>query len=156
MGNRKNLKLKSFMEIYNVPVACVECGSVMVYRGLGEYCCENCKAIDYDNYGKTRNYIEQNPGASAVDVERKTGVSRSSIREMLKENRFEIAEGARSFLRCEACGKEIRAGRYCHECEKNVHLMIENEHREKMRENMRGFAIHQEAEDGQRRFVRDK
>lgn len=156
MKNKRNIKLKSFMEIYNVPTACKECGGVMIYRGLGEYCCENCKAVDYDNYGKTRNYIEQNPGASAVDVERKTGVSRSSIREMLKENRFEIAEGARSFLRCESCGKEIRAGRYCKECEKNVHLMIEKEQREKNRENMHGFAMHQDGEEGQRRFVRDK
>ena len=152
----KSIKLKSFMEIYDVPIACKECGGVMVYKGLGEYCCENCKALDYDNYGKTRNYIEKNPGASAVDVERKTGVSRSSIREMLKENRFEVAEGAKSFLRCEGCGKEIRAGRYCKECERNIHLMIEKEQREKSRENMHGYAMYKGGEEGQRRFVRNK
>ncbi len=149
-------RMMSYMEIYNMPTVCKDCGGVLVYRGLGEYCCENCKTFDYDNYGKTRNYIEQNPGASAVDVERKTGVSRASIREMLREKRFEVKEGAKSFLRCESCGKEVRSGRYCNECEKNIHRTIEKEQREKSRENMHGFALNQGGDDGQRRFVRDK
>lgn len=149
-------RIFDYMNIYDVPTNCKECGNVLVYRGLGEYCCEKCRALEYDNYGKTRNYIEQNPGASAVDIEKNTGVSKAAIRGMLKESRFEIVEGTKSFLRCEGCNKEIRSGRYCPECEKNIHLMIEKEHREKLRENMQGFAIHKGGDEGQRRFVRDK
>lgn len=149
-------KLYEFMHIYNVPTSCKKCGSVMVYRGLGEYCCEQCQSLDYDNYGKTRNYIEKNPGASAVDIEKNTGVSKAAIREMLKQSRFEVVEGTKSFLRCEGCGKEVRSGRYCPECEKNIHLTIEKQQREKMRENIRGFVMNTGGEKGQRRFVRDK
>lgn len=151
-----DIKVMSYMEVYDVPTACKKCGGVMVYRGLGEYCCEDCRTLDYDNYGKTRNYIEQNPGASAVDVEKKAGVSRSAIREMLKEARFEVKDGAKSFLRCESCGKELQSGRYCRECEKSIHLAIEKEQRERIRENMHGFAVYKGGEEGQRRFVRNK
>ena len=128
---------------------------LFVDRGLGEYHCEKCKTKDYDNYGKTRNYIEKNPGASAVDIEKNTGVSKAAIREMLKESRFEIVEGTKSFLRCEGCGKEIRSGRYCQECEKDIHKLIEKQQREKLRENLQGFAMNTGGDSGQRRFVRD-
>lgn len=151
-----HIDLKDYVQIYNVPTSCKSCGGVLVYRGLGEYRCEQCNAIDYDNYGKTRTYIEQNPGASAVDIEKNTGVSKAAIREMLKESRFEIVEGARSFLRCEGCRKEIRSGRYCPECEKNIHLSLEKEQRDRLRGKLQGFALNMGGESGQRRFVRDK
>lgn len=102
-------KLIQYAQIYDVPTVCKICGGVLVYRGLGEYRCEKCRGKDYDNYGKTRNYIEKNPGASAVDIEKNTGVSKVAIREMLKESRFEIVEGAKSFLRCEGCGRKFAA-----------------------------------------------
>lgn len=148
--------LIQYVQIYNVPTVCKNCGGVLVYKGLGEYYCEKCREKDYDNYGKTRNYIEKNPGASAVDIEKNIGVSRVAIREMLKESRFEIAKGAKSFLYCEACGQEIRSGRYCHGCEKEIHLAIERQQREKLRHNAQGFAIGREEQEGQRRFRRDK
>ena len=149
-------KLIQYAQIYDVPTVCKICGRVLVYRGRGEYRCEKCRGKDYDNYGKTRFYIEKNPGASAVDIEKNTGVSKVAIREMLKESRFEIVEGAKSFLRCEGCGGEIRSGRYCQACENDIHLTIERQQREKLRENMQGFALEKSGEKGQRRFVRDK
>ncbi|MDE7207978.1 MAG: hypothetical protein K2N90_12640, partial [Lachnospiraceae bacterium] len=63
-------KLMQYVQIYEVPTVCKSCGGVLVYKGLGEYHCEKCRTKEYDNYGKTRNYIEKNPGASAVDIEK--------------------------------------------------------------------------------------
>ncbi len=154
-----NRFLTSYTEIYNVPTKCKSCGGVLVYRGLGEYACEECGARDYDNYGKARTYIEQNPGATAVEVEKNTGVSKDAIKAMLREARFEIVKGTRSFLRCESCNKEIRSGRYCPECEKNIHLTLENKQREETRAKLQGFAMNVNnsgSEKGQRRFIRDK
>ena len=148
-------KLMQYVQIYEVPTVCKSCGGVLVYKGLGEYHCEKCRTKEYDNYGKTRNYIEKNPGASAVDIEKNTGVSKAAIREMLKESLFVIVEGAKSFLRCEGCGKEVRSGRYCQECEKDIHKLIEKQQREKLRENLQGFARKTGGATGQRRFVRD-
>ncbi len=150
------MDLAGYLQIYNVPTSCKSCGGVLVYRGLGEYRCEECGAFDYDNYGKARSYIEQNPGASAVDIEKNTGVSKAAVREMLRESRFEIVEGARSLLHCESSRKDIRSGRYCPEWEKNIHLTLEKQQREEHQKKMKAFAMNTQGETGQRRFVRDK
>ena len=151
-----NTKLFQYMQIYEVPTVCKNCGGVLVYRGLGEYRWEKCRTDAFDNYGKTRNFIEENPGASAIDIEKNTGVSKLAIREMLKESRFEVKEGVKSFLRCENCNAEIRSGRYCEKCENDIHLQIEKQQRDKLRENLQGFLVSEAEQKGQRRFVRDK
>lgn len=58
---------------YHVPNTCPECGGEMVYKGVGEYQCEQCKAVVYDDYGKVRLYVEQHPGATIADTEAATG-----------------------------------------------------------------------------------
>lgn len=52
-------KIFQYAQIYDVPTVCKSCGGVLVYRGLGEYRCEKCRGKDFDNYGKTRNYIRK-------------------------------------------------------------------------------------------------
>ena len=54
---------KKMLEDYDCPVMCKECEGVMVYKGLGEYKCENCGAVEYDEYGKVRNYLDEHRGA---------------------------------------------------------------------------------------------
>ena len=41
---------------------CKKCGGIMVFKGVGEYHCEDCNAVDYDDYGKVRLYIEEHDG----------------------------------------------------------------------------------------------
>ena len=84
---------KEFSEIntYNRPTYCSECGGVMVFKGLGEYQCEKCGFLEYDDYGKARNYVEKHMGANAAEVAKATGVPQKSIRDMLKEGKLEIA-----------------------------------------------------------------
>ena len=45
------------------PTFCTKCGGVMVYKGIGEYECEECGTLEYDDYGKVRNYLEEHRGA---------------------------------------------------------------------------------------------
>ena len=61
-------------ENYNRPTICSACGGIMVFKGVGEYKCEKCGCIGFDDYGKTRNYIEQHPGATMAEVANETGV----------------------------------------------------------------------------------
>ena len=51
----------------------------MVFKGVGEYKCEKCGRIGFDDYGKTRNYIEQHPGATMAEVAHETGVAQKAI-----------------------------------------------------------------------------
>ena len=99
----------NLLDAYHIPRVCTECEGVMIFKGVGEYHCEKCGRVAYDDYGKVRLYLEKNPGANAVAVEAETGVSQKTIRLMLKESRLQVAEGSPAFLHCESCGKIIKS-----------------------------------------------
>lgn len=147
----------NFMDYYNIPRVCKKCGGVMIYKGVGEYHCEECDAVDFDDYGKVRRYIEEHHGATAAAIENAIGVPQRTIRRLLKEGRLEVAEGSKAFLHCEMCGKAIRSGQYCSECEMNVHRGLEAKQREMLQKgkNAQGYGKGQQGESGQRRFVRE-
>lgn len=139
----------------NIPRVCKKCGGVMVFQGLGEYQCEECGELAYDDYGKVRNYIEENKGATAAQIENAIGVSQKTIRSLLREGRLEVAEGSRTFLQCDICGKPIRSGRFCPECETKMHRKLETAEREKpRRKEVQGFGSNQQVDEGQFRFVK--
>ena len=141
---------------YNIPRTCVKCGGVMVFKGLGEYQCEDCGELTYDDYGKVRNYIDDHKGATAVQVEEATGVSQKVIRRLLRDGRLEVAEGSKTFLHCDMCNKSIRSGRYCPECEMKIHRGLEAKQREISRKNdVQGFSANQKGDEGQRRFMKN-
>lgn len=147
------------VEQYHIPKKCSKCGGVMVFKGVGEYQCEDCHFLDYDDYGKVRAYIETHNGATAVEIEAAIGVSQKTIRRLLREARIQVAEGSKSFLHCEICGKEIRSGRYCTQCEMMLHRNVEEKQRELIRRDMKGYGAASSPDagaNGQRRFLRDE
>jgi len=137
---------------YHRPMLCSKCGGVMVFQGVGEYQCEKCKNVEYDDYGKVRGYLEKHPGANTSEVSSNTGVPQKMIRQMLKEARLEIAQGSSVFMKCERCGASIRSGRMCPKCEMAYRRSEEEELRKKNR--MEGFGKSMEKEEGQKRFQR--
>ncbi len=141
---------------YNIPTTCTKCGGVMVFKGVGEYQCETCGEMALDDYGKARTYLEEHRGATAAEIEKAVGVSQRSIRKLLRDGRLEIAEGSKAFLRCDLCGKSIRYGQFCSECEMKAHQMLEEKQREMLRKakNMQVYGKNEEREEGQRRFMR--
>lgn len=141
------------IDLYNRPVACKECGGIMIYKGVGEYKCEDCGALDYDDYGKARNYIEKHHGVTAAQVSEATGVSQKTIRTMLKESKLEVAPNSRIFMKCEVCGTDIRFGRFCRKCEAEYHRKIEAEARLE-KKNMAGYGSENTTEEGAKRFRR--
>lgn len=140
---------------YHVPRVCKECGGVMVFKGVGEYHCEDCGAVDYDDYGKVRCYIEEHRGATAAQIESAIGVSQRTIRQMLKDGRLEVTADSRAFLHCEACGKAIRFGQYCPECEMSMHRSLEAQQRAQIKKNIQGFGLGNKGDEGQKRFTRN-
>lgn len=74
---------------YEIPVNCGKCGSRLKYVGLGEYKCENCKETVFDDYGKVRTFLEKNPGANGIQVERATGVSRKVIATLIRKGKLD-------------------------------------------------------------------
>jgi len=105
---------------YNKPNSCKECGHrKLKYNGVGEYQCEQCGHLMYDDYGTVRNYIEKNPGATQLEVSSATGISKNIIRRLLKDDRIQIASNSMVFMLYERCGAEIRSGRFCNNCLKS-------------------------------------
>lgn len=149
------MNMLGVLDAYHIPRICSECGGVMVFKGVGEYHCENCGLVDYDDYGKVRSYIENHKGATAAEIEKEVGVAQRTVRKLLKDGRIEIAEGSKMFLRCELCGKQIRSGQFCPDCEIKVHRTLEEKQRETMRKVTQGFGMETKGEEGQKRFVRE-
>lgn len=143
-------------EQYHIPRVCKKCGGVMIFKGVGEYHCEDCGAVDYDDYGKVRMYIEEHRGATAAQIEDAVGVSQRAIRQMLKDGRLEVTVDSRTFLHCELCGKAIRYGQYCQECETAIHRNLESKQREQIKKDIQVKGTGQKGEDGQKRFMRNK
>lgn len=150
---------REFSEVntYNMPTYCSECGGVMVFKGVGEYRCEKCGFMMYDDYGKVRHYLEEHPGANTAETARATGVTQKSIRDMLKEGKIEIAQNSAIFLRCEICGSTIRSGRYCAKCEMTYHKDLEEMARKsRHHDDMYGYSTERRrGEEGSKRFTRE-
>jgi hypothetical protein len=107
---------KIYLNQYNKPIRCKICGGDMIFQGVGEYQCEKCKSLEYDDYGKVRTYLELHRGATTSEISLATGVNQREINEMLREERFEVSVDSRTFLKCEECGAEIGIGRLCPTC----------------------------------------
>ncbi len=131
--------------------------------GVGEYKCDSCGFLDYDDYGVVRNYLESHKGATTAEISAMTGISQKEINTMLREERFEIAADSRSFLKCKGCGTEIRSGMYCPTCGKIAEAAEAKKRREEEAEerrrnlNMSGTgAKTPQPGSGAKRFTRDK
>ncbi|MDR2547223.1 MAG: hypothetical protein LBC96_06895 [Lachnospiraceae bacterium] len=137
------------------PTTCENCEGIMEFRGLGQYKCDSCGVIDYDDYGKARNYIELNPGANVAQISEATGVSRKALSNMVREQRFEITAESRSFLMCELCGKTVRSGRVCTDCEGVYHKRYEEDVRKSHIKGGFGKGAVDEDSEGAKRFRRE-
>lgn len=124
----------------------------MVFVGVGEYHCEDCKFVDYDDYGKVRNYIEEHKGANILMVAANTGVSKRQIRNLLRQDRIELVEEGLPILRCEMCRTPIRSGILCKKCTIENNRLMENRERQRQKA-LKGIGMgNTEGAEGEMRF----
>lgn len=145
-----------WLDDLNRPTFCNKCKGIMVYKGVGEYKCEDCGSVEYDDYGKARNYLEQHKGANVAEISDATGVTHKSIREMIKEKRFEVIDNRGGYIRCEMCGENIKSGRLCSKCEMLYHRKLEEETRSQKKKNISGFGESTRGERGSKRYTRER
>ncbi len=100
MSDRQEQLKRNFIRQnnYNMPIDCSKCGGLMVYKGIGEYQCNACGFLDYDDFGKVHKYIEKNGNATLLEVAEQTGVRQENIREMLRDSRLELRGADRRFF----------------------------------------------------------
>jgi len=140
----------------SVPLKCTECGNTDInYEGLGSYKCNKCGNLMYDDYGKVREYLDAHKGATAVEVSAATGVSQGKIRQMLKDEKIEIAPGSAMFIFCEKCGAPIRSGRFCDSCASDRAKSLSSAKSEPVtKSKMQGFGASRSDGTGAKRYTR--
>ena len=47
MGDDVSMEDFGALEKYHIPQVCMNCGGVMVFKGVGEYRCEECGNVDF-------------------------------------------------------------------------------------------------------------
>lgn len=100
---------------------CPKCGAEYEYISMGEYRCPKCGNTDKDDYGKVRDFIEENGPSSALTIAQGTSVPVLKIKQFLRQGRIEIPDGSSSYIKCEKCGEaDIRFGRFCPECAREL------------------------------------
>ena len=98
------------------PSACDSCGGNMRYNGTGEYVCQKCGNIMYDDYGKVRKFIDEHGDSSILVIERETGVNKDVLEYLLKDGVLASPPEADLSKICNRCGYPIESGRYCRSC----------------------------------------
>lgn len=101
-------------------VKCSSCGGRVQYLYSGIYKCDECGFQDMDDFGRIKVYLEKNGPTPAIIISEKTGVPISIIEDYLRQGRVEIPEGSEFYIKCEKCKTEIRYGRFCPDCVKDL------------------------------------
>jgi flagellar operon protein (TIGR03826 family) len=95
---------------------CAKCGKMFQY--VNSPVCQNCIAIEQDEFKRVKEYLYDNPGATMTELVSELNISTRKITRFLREGRIEIfGEKSNLILGCENCGKAIKSGRFCGECE---------------------------------------
>lgn len=98
---------------------CEKCQHPLHYVGSGRYRCSFCGEETLDDFGKIKQYLDQNGPTPSGIIAQQTGLSMDKIDAYLRKGMVEIQDGGKYYLSCEKCGCAIRYGRYCPECAKH-------------------------------------
>ena len=98
---------------------CELCHNRMNYVGSGKYRCSFCGMEVLDDFGKIKQFLDQNGPTPSGIIAQKTGLSMDKIDAYLRKGMVEIQDGGKYYLSCEKCGCAIRYGRFCPECAKS-------------------------------------
>ncbi|RQD72052.1 MAG: flagellar protein [Tindallia sp. MSAO_Bac2] len=104
---------------------CPSCGRLVMGQSEGELLCKRCAKEEGDPYKRVRDYVYDHRGATVLETEAATGVSRALILQYVKEGRISLMDN-RSILKvCQGCGIAIDYGEYCRDCKKkNIELEL--------------------------------
>lgn len=73
------------------PTICPDCQLNYEYMGGGHYQCKKCGREEVDDFGKVKDYLDENGATSMFTLEKETGVKRAVMREFIEMGRLEIA-----------------------------------------------------------------
>lgn len=124
----KHNRNSNALRINRIPLACQYCGCKELRNvSVGIYRCERCGRDNYDDFQTIRNYLEKTGAASALVIERDTGVPRRIIEYFFRDEYLEIPKNSPVRISCERCGAPIRTGTLCDECKAGLKKSSKND-----------------------------
>jgi len=106
------------LTVNKVPTECRFCKGHIQEISKGVFECLICGRENYDYYQTVKRYLEKKGAASALEIERATGVPRKTVEYFLKEGYLEISKLDSYRMSCVRCGRSIRTGVLCDQCRK--------------------------------------
>lgn len=98
---------------------CKKCGRIFNYV-TGVPMCQTCKDALEEKFQEVKKYVQDHPGVGIPEVSEVCEVEPSQIRQWIREERLEFAEGSGIGVDCEKCGATIRTGRFCQKCKNTM------------------------------------
>lgn len=98
-------------------INCKKCGNMFKYYPGKPPLCSDCISKEEDEFKRVKEYLYDNPGASLTEVANATEISTRKLTRYLREGRIEIIGDTNMLLECTNCGKSIKTGKLCQECE---------------------------------------
>lgn len=98
---------------------CRNCRNIFNYV-VGPILCPACREKLEEQFQTVKKYIQDNPKVSIQQVSADCDVDASQIKQWIREERLEIAEGSALLINCETCGAPIHSGRFCDKCKMDM------------------------------------
>ncbi len=115
-AKKEFIRRQNGLSVNKAPVECRFCKGPIQEASRGVYVCLSCGKENYDYYQTVKRYLERYGAASALEIERGTGVPRRAIEYLLKEEYLEITGKDTYRMSCLKCGAKIRTGTLCDKC----------------------------------------
>lgn len=115
-NGKKDFSDRQYREQYEHTMLCPDCHEKMEYVFGERFICHKCGRIEMSDFGKVKEFIEENGPQPAIAINHATGVSLNYINKLLMQGRIEIPDGSEVYIKCQRCGTDIRYGRFCPEC----------------------------------------
>jgi flagellar operon protein (TIGR03826 family) len=104
------------MESENIK-RCAKCGAYFnKNKWIETDLCPECFKKDNELFDKVRDYLNENPDSTGLQICEALDIPEKQIRKWLKEERLILKDPGKGFLVCERCGNPIKTGRFCDEC----------------------------------------
>lgn len=99
-------------------ISCRVCGVIMVK--IAKDICPKCFQKEEELFGKIKNFLRANPGASLAQVAEYCGCTEDAVHAFIKSGRLERVGLRRIAHQCELCNTTIYEGVMCAECKKKL------------------------------------
>lgn len=103
------------MEVMN----CRVCKRLFNYLS-GPRICPVCREAQEKKFMEVKDFIRNNPSKNISQVSQEMDVSIQQLKQWVREERLIFSEDSGMMIECEKCGANIRTGRYCEQCKKNL------------------------------------